>query len=146
MIQYSRRGFFTCVKKTVKLQKKTNRCPYISGIRRATILKLLFLAKRKSNVAIPRAVSGGLQSQKNDLCNRLDGTLQYRERYQEGYNQTFTLTQKSGYNVVAIPRAVSGGLQCPTQNFGKSFLSLLQYRERYQEGYNWITAMKLTAS
>ena len=62
-------------------------------------------------VAIPRAVSGGLQF-----------LFIYRGRIVA--------------LIVAIPRAVSGGLQCEEATLPQCHVVELQYRERYQEGYN----------
>ena len=62
-------------------------------------------------------------------------SLQYRERYQEGYNSQ-GCHGESHRAYVAIPRAVSGGLQFIDAAKTGKIVVMLQYRERYQEGYN----------
>ena len=63
--------------------------------------------------------------------------LQYRERYQEGYNATVRGAKVIEMEV-AIPRAVSGGLQSADWIADRIDAIGLQYRERYQEGYNTV--------
>ena len=82
----------------------------------------------------------------DDADNEEIQSLQYRERYQEGYNPVGLVTVKHMIWALQYRERYQEGYNVAFVAPTNKAVRVLQYRERYQEGYNVETLRKVTST